>query len=200
MSNFQNLSADERERLHAAIAEAESRTHARFVLSVVPASDRYLLFPLLWGALLALLAGGLLAVFWPALPLRYAFSIEAAIFVGLSLLLDWLPLRLLLVPPHIKRAHAHNLAHREFAARILANPEHHDGILFFVSLGERHVQVLGGRDLHTRVDEADWNRIVADFIAEVKAGRISDGVLAAIRSCGTILERHYPVKNASTGS
>lgn len=196
MSNRQSFSAEERDRLHAAIGEAERKTHARFVLSVVPVSDRYLLFPLLWGALIALLAGGLLAVFWPALPLRFAFAIEGVIAVGCSLLLEWLPLRLLSVPAHIKRAHAQNLAHREFAARILANPEHRNGILLFVSLGERYVQVLADRELHTLAGEAKWNEIVEGFVAQAKSKNTPDGVLAAIRSCSAVLERHYPVKDS----
>ena len=198
MSNLQIFSAEERERLHAAIAETEGRTDARFVLSVVPVSDRYLLFPLLWGALLSLLAGGLLAVFWPALPLRMAFATEAGTFIALSLLLDWLPFRLLLVPPHIKRAHARNLAEREFAARILANVDHRNGILLFVSLGERYVHVLADRGLHARVGEADWNKIVDEFVALAKSRNISEGVSAAIRSCGAVLAHHCPAGSSST--
>jgi len=110
----------------------------------------------------------------------------------LSLILDWLPLRLRLVPRRAKHAHARQLAHREFAARILAAAPHRNGVLFFVSLGERYVEVIADRDIHARVPEGIWDRIVADFIAAVKAGRLADGFIAAIEACAAVLETHYP--------
>jgi putative membrane protein len=181
-----------RAKIHAAIADAETRTHARFVVSVVTASDRYLMIPLLWGALAALLAGGVMAIFWPALTLGTAYMIEAAIAIAVSLLLEWRPLRLRAVPRRMKRTHAHDLAHREFAARVLAHPDHHGGLLLFVSLGERHVQLIADQALHARVGETEWNRIVSGFTAAAKRGAIADGLLGAIASCSAILERHAP--------
>ena len=192
VGNPRKLTAAERERIQAAIAAAERNTHARLAFTVVPVSDRYLLYPLLWGALLALLVGGGLAIALPHLALRPAFAILAVIFLGLSLAFDWLPLRLMLVPNHVKRAHAHNLAHREFASRILANREHRGGILLFVSSGERYIQLLADRDLHAKVGEAEWSRIVTDFVARMKRAEMSEGAVAAIASCGAILERHAP--------
>jgi len=192
VKRLQTLSAEERESIRAAIAHAEGRTQARFVFSMVPVSDRYLVFPLLWGALAAIAAAGLLAIFWPSLPLRHAFAAEAAILVGLSLVLDWLPLRLLSVPAHVKRAHAHDFAHREFAARILANPEHNGGIVLFISMGERYVRLLADRELHAKVGDAEWNRIVAELVVQIKRGKLSEGASGAIASCAAILERHCP--------
>ncbi len=65
-------------------------------------------------------------------------------------------------------------------------------MLFFVSLGERYVEVIADRDIHARVPEGIWDRIVADFIAAVKAGRLADGFIAAIEACAAVLETHYP--------
>jgi putative membrane protein len=187
-----SLSVAERERIHAATAAVERRTSALFALTIVPVSERYLLFPLVWGAVLALAGTGVLALIRPDLGVGLGFVINAALFIVLSLVLDWLPLRLLLVPRRAKHAHARQLAHREFAARILANAQHRNGVLFFVSLGERYVEIIADRDLHARVPEGAWDKIVADFIAAVKAGRLADGFIAAIEACAGLLETHYP--------
>jgi len=144
------------------------------------------------GAVLALTATGVLALFRPDLVIGLGFVINAALFIVLSLVLDWLPLRLLLVPRRIKHAHARQLAHREFAARILANAQHRNGVLFFVSLGERYVEIIADRDIHARVPEGAWDKIVADFIAAVKSGRFADGFIAALDACAALLETHYP--------
>jgi len=181
------LSTQDTSRIHAAVAAAEARTQVHAAVSIVAASDRYLLFPLVWGALLSLVAGGVLAVGWPYLPLREAFAIEAIVFVIFSLLLDWWPLRLLLVPRHILRRHAQTLAQREFAARILASSERKGGVLFFVSLGERYAEILADRDTHARVGTTAWNGILADFTAAAGQRRVADGIVAAIEACSSVI-------------
>ncbi|HEX6842343.1 MAG TPA: TPM domain-containing protein, partial [Stellaceae bacterium] len=186
------LSTAERERIHAATAAVERRTSALFALTIVPVSERYLVFPLVWGAVLALAATGVLALVRPDLGIGLGFVINAALFIVLSLVLDWLPLRLMLVPRRARHAHARQLAHREFAARILANAQHRNGVLFFVSLGERYVEIIADRDIHARVPAGIWDKIVADFIAAVKAGRLADGFIAALDACAALLETHYP--------
>src|SRR6185437_683595 len=62
-----SLSVAERERIHAATAAVERQTSALFALTIVPVSERYLLFPLVWGAVLALAATGVLALIRPDL-------------------------------------------------------------------------------------------------------------------------------------
>ena len=42
-------------------------------------------------------------------------------------------------------------------------------VLFFVSLGERYVEVIADRNIHVRVASDTWDRLVADFIAEDEA-------------------------------
>jgi putative membrane protein len=92
-----------------------------------------------WGALVALVAAGVIALIHLApLSFRDGFAAEAVLFCVVSLVLEWQPLKLLFVPGHIKRAHARAFAHREFAVRILASPERRGGVLLFVSLGERY--------------------------------------------------------------
>jgi putative membrane protein len=186
------LTAEEHQRIDAAVAAVERRSSAVFALAVVPMSDRYALFPLVWAAVIALVATGLLAFLHPELGITAGFFVDAALFVGLSVVFHGRPLRPLLVPRRVKHMHAQQLAHREFAARILASAQRRNGVLFFVSLGERYVEVIADRDIHARVVEGTWDKIVADFIAAVRAGRLADGFIAAIEACGRVLETHYP--------
>jgi putative membrane protein len=182
-----HLTADEKARIHATVADAESRTHVHVAVSVVPASDRYLLYPLVWGAIVALMAGGVLAIGWPRFPMREAFAVEASLFVVLSLLFEWLPLRLALVPRAIRRHRAQALAHREFAARILASHERKGGVLLFVSLGERYAEILADRETHMRVGAAAWERVLADYLADAKAQPVAEAIVKAVHSCAAAL-------------
>jgi uncharacterized membrane protein len=37
-----------------------------------------------------------------------------------------------------------------------------------------------------------WNKMISDFTATVADGRVAEGLLGAIESCGAILKTHYP--------
>jgi putative membrane protein len=181
------LATEEKSRIHAAVTAAETRCHVHLAVSVVPASDRYALYPLVWGALVALFAGGVMALGWPHLHLRESFAIEAGVFIVFSLVFDWWPLRLLLVPRHIRHRHSQALAHREFAARILASNERKGGVLFFVSLGERYAEIIADRDIHARIGKVAWNGIVSNYLATAKQGRVTDGIVTAIDACAAVI-------------
>jgi putative membrane protein len=189
---LQRLTSEENARIHAAVLAAQARSESDFAVTVIPASDRYLLFPLLWAAVIALITGGVMAVGWPALGLRIGIAAEAGVFVVASLVLDWLPLRLMLVPRHHKHMQARALAHRAFAAKILADDDPRPGVLFFVSIAERYVEVITERKVRERIDDSVWQGIIADFVTAVKGGRIADGVLTAVNAGAAVLERHFP--------
>jgi putative membrane protein len=178
---MKTLSQNDHESLRRTIEAAEKRTNAHLALVVVPVSDRYHMYPLAYGALLALALGGTLALLLPRLPLGTAFVAEAATFVVFSVVFDWMPLRLRLVPGSIRRARARNFAHREFAARIATT--HRGGLLLFASLGERYVELLADRDLHSKVGQATWDRIVDNLSSSARNGQLHDGLQAAISAC-----------------
>jgi len=182
------LSAADKARVHAAVAAAESRTHVHVAVSIVPASDRYLLYPVAWAAVVALVTGGVLAMGWPHFALREAFAIEAIVFVMLSIVLEWWPLRLMIVPRTIRRHRAETLAQREFGAHVLASSERRGGVLLFVSLGERYARILADRDTHARIGAAAWERIIRDFVAAVKSRPIADALVGAIDACAAVLQ------------
>ena len=191
---MRHLNHEERVKVQAAESAAEARTRARLTVVTLPVSDRYALFPALYGALaaMAVLAG--LALFVPVMPLRTAFFIGAAVFAAVSFALDWMPLRLACVPRRIKHAHARTLAHQAFAARVLAQTERKPGITLFVSLGERYVEVVTDRDVDLKVPQSTWDAIIADFTAGAASGRHAEALVAAIQASTKVLEQHYPAE------
>ncbi|HTQ15307.1 MAG TPA: hypothetical protein VMH86_15660 [Rhizomicrobium sp.] len=184
------LSLEDRQRIHAAVAAAESKTSAHLAVTIVPVSDRYALYPLLWGAATALLAGALLALLRPEISLRMAMIAEATIFAAVALALEPYAIRLFAVPRGVRREKARALAQREFAARILAPG--HEGILVFASLAERHVELLATAGLHKAVGETEWRMIASRFSAAAAEGRIADAAIQAAQDCARHLTAHMP--------
>jgi putative membrane protein len=187
------LDPDIRAKASAASDAARAKTAARFELLIVPVSDRYALYPVAFGGFAALLVGGIAALLWPALALRDAFALQAVVFAAVSLLLEWPPLKLMLVPRRHKADRARQFAHRAFAARILAANERKPGMLVFLSLGERCIELVTDDALDRKVGQLRWNAIIADFTAAAKRGHTGEALVAAINACGAELERHFPV-------
>ena len=160
---------------------------------VTRVSDRYSLYPVVWAAIGAILLGVIISMIRPHIGSRTVIVIQLWFLVVMTLLLEWLPVRLAIVPERVKHAHARQLAHRAFNA--VGDTEKPHRILLFVSLGERYVEVVADHETHALAPAGSWNKIVDEFLATVKDGRVADGVLAAARACGDILKTHHPAEN-----
>jgi uncharacterized membrane protein len=91
-------------------------------------------------------------LFRPGLDGRTAILIQLLLLLVLAPLCDWMPIRLWLVPTHVKHAHTRQLAHREFAAHFASSEAGRERILFFVSLGERYVEILNSFRFRASID------------------------------------------------
>jgi len=114
------------------------------------------------------------------------------LFIVADLVLHFTPLRFRLVPARVKKAQAQKLARLEFAALVHDRTPGDVGLLLFVAMTERHVEILADRGIDQHVDQAAWDKIVADFVAEIAAGRVAAALTGAIAACTLILERHFP--------
>jgi putative membrane protein len=192
------LTTDERARVQKALATAQVRTDARLALMIVAVSDRYAMYPLSWAGMAALAIGAGLALFCQTIGLRLGFLLEAAAFGLTALALEWRPLLLAVVPKRVKQTRARNMAHREFAAGILAAQDRKEGILFFAALGEHYVEIVASRDVHARVGAEAWARIVGDFTARASSSNLADAFISAIEACAYHLEAHFPPSPVDT--
>ncbi|MBV8976286.1 MAG: hypothetical protein JO261_01095 [Alphaproteobacteria bacterium] len=187
------FSAGERERIRAAVEEARHGTRAHFSLVAAPASDHYSWFPVVWAAIAALVATGVLAIARPHWSLALGFAVDAGLFVTLSLVFDWWPIRVRLVPPHFKRMALAHAAGRAFAAQVLAHPGGTPGLMLYVSLAERHLEIIASRDAHAAVPEQRWSDIVRAATGTMRARGRAEGLVAAIQACGATLAKAFPV-------
>ena len=185
---------EEHKRIDAAIAELGQSTAANLCVVVTPVSDRYPLYPITLAAIGAITLGALISLFRPETASRVVIEFQLCFLIVITLILDWLPLRLSIVPERIKHDRAWQLAHREFNAHTIANPNQPHRILLFVSLGERYVEIIADHETHAMAPDGAWNKIVDRFLATVKEGRVADGVLDAIAACGAILKTHHPAQ------
>lgn len=192
--SMRDLTPEQRNRIEAAVAAAEKRTCAEFAVVVARASDNYALFPLLWAGLLALLTGGGIAIAAPMMSVSMSFAIQAGIFIAASLLLQLKILQPHLAPSAVQREYASRLARLQFAALVNEQTRGDVGLLLFVSLAERHVEILIDKGIAERIPQAAFQNVIDGFIQEVHQGKIAEGFITAIEGCTLVLQQHFPAR------
>jgi uncharacterized membrane protein len=70
--------------------------------------------------------------------------------------------------------------------------EANNGVLIYVLLADRDVEILADRGLAARVPHEEWETICREIEAHFREGRFAQGSVAGIRSVGRLLERHFP--------
>jgi putative membrane protein len=186
------FSPGDRERIRRAVADAQHGTAAKFAFAAVPAADHYAWFPVVWAAVSALVATGILALLRPHLGIGWGVIVNAGAFMALCLLFDWWPIRVRLVPPHFRHAALANAAHRAYAAHLISKDDAHNGVMLFVSLAERHLEIVAERDAHTAVPAGTWDTIVAGATATMRRKGAAVGLEEAIKACGAALAAAFP--------
>ncbi|MDE2052722.1 MAG: TPM domain-containing protein [Gammaproteobacteria bacterium] len=187
------FSADDKARITAAIHAAEKSTSGEFVAVVARASDHYVVLPLLWSAILALLFPGACLLAGSSIRWVHLYQIQLLTFIVLAILLLSVPgLHLRLIPRRVKHARASRLAKAQFYSQGVQLTRHHSGVLFFVSLAERYVEIVADKGIHEKLGEAHWKGIIDEFVDRVRRGQVVDGFVDAIGACGAAMAEHYP--------
>ncbi len=67
-----------------------------------------------------------------------------------------------------------------------------NGVLVFVLLADRDVEIVADRGIAARVAPAEWESICRAMESELRAGRFADGAVTGVRGAGALLARHFP--------
>lgn len=185
------ISAQDRERIAAAIGEAEKRTSGEIVAVIAAASASYVSVAPLVAALVALL------VPWPLIyftwwPVQWIYLLQLAVFLVVATVIYYRPVRLALVPASIKRDRAHKRAVEQFLAQNLYTTEGHTGVLIFLSAAEHYAEIIADRNIYKLVPQDHWQSMVDRLTRHIGDGEAADGLIGTIQATGELLAKHYP--------
>ena len=183
----------DRERIEAAVRAAEAETAGEIVVSVVGRCGRYAAAGWRLGVALAgvaLLSASYLPEAWLLLEI---LGLQAAALVAGHVLIRIDGLRRAFVPQRTLCEKAELAAIRAFHEQGIRRTEGRTGILIFVALFEHRVVVLADEAIDAVLDPGEsWQEIVDLVLEGIRAGRITDGLEAAIARCGEILAHPLP--------
>ncbi|MCA0423777.1 MAG: hypothetical protein LCH61_10700 [Proteobacteria bacterium] len=185
------LTREDRARVAAAIAKAESQTSGEIVCVFARQASDYRAIPVLWAAVLAF------ALPWPLLRLTSLDAatihlVQLATFIVLAVLLSLLPARMALVPRFIRRNRARRAARDQFVTQELYRTANRTGCLIYVANAEHYAEVLADKGIADHVDPAVWRSAIEALTDGLTAGRAADGLVEAVEICGGVLATHCP--------
>jgi uncharacterized membrane protein len=98
-----------------------------------------------------------------------------------------LPLRYLL-----RKKSSRRRAEDLFTSLRIWDTEHNSGVLIYVQLVSRHIDIVADRGISRKLEQAEWNKVCAAMEKAFRAGRYEEGALEAIERCTALLARHFP--------
>ena len=79
-----------------------------------------------------------------------------------------------------------------FASQRVWDTEENSGILIYLQLVDRRVEILADRGIAARVAQAEWDAICRAMEQSFRRGEWRQGVLQAVARAGELLTRHFP--------
>lgn len=210
------LTEDEHRRVDEAVAQAEMNTSGQIVTVIAPASDDYVDVAIAWAGLAATAALALLALFpqavlalgdwfgggseWNDAPetgaiLAAALAVALVAFAAVLLIQQWQPIKFALVPDGIEQRRVRARAVDLFKVSAERRTVGHTGVVIYLSLAEHHAEIIADAAIADKVKPEVWGDAMAAMVAELRQGRIAEGMIAAIGEVGTVLAAHFPREN-----
>lgn len=70
--------------------------------------------------------------------------------------------------------------------------EHNNGVMIYLLLAERHIEVVADRGLARQVPASHWDTLVAQLSGQLQAGAFEQGLDGALADVTTLLTQHFP--------
>jgi uncharacterized membrane protein len=73
---------------------------------------------------------------------------------------------------------------------------HNNGVLIYLLLADRKVEIIADRGIDAKVGAAGWQKICAAMETDFKAGNFAGGVIKGIQAVSQQLAAHFPRQGA----
>lgn len=193
---MRKLTDAERILIKTAVQNAEKLSSGEIVPLVVPKSgDYFWVMPLLaFKGLILLTIAYEFKVYLSGFPGTLMELVSAQIFgVILGALLSFIPgvARWGVGRVRLEK----NVDHQalvSFVSEGLTKTKDRTGVLIYISIFERQVEILGDQGIHRHVGDEYWNALSHQLALEIGKGNLIAGLEATIKQVGDTLQKHFP--------
>jgi uncharacterized membrane protein len=75
--------------------------------------------------------------------------------------------------------------------------EHNNGVLIYLLLADRDVEIIGDRGIDQHIGQFGWEQICREMEALFRQGNFEGGVLKGIHKISAVLTEHFPQQGLS---
>ncbi|MBB5052462.1 putative membrane protein [Afipia massiliensis] len=83
-----------------------------------------------------------------------------------------------------------------FANLRVWDTENSNGVLIYLLLADRDVEIVADRGINEKVQQAEWEAICRLMETEFRAGNFEGGVLTGVAAVTKLLAKHFPASGA----
>ena len=83
-----------------------------------------------------------------------------------------------------------------FAEHGVWDTEDNCGVLIYINLAERAVDIVADRNVNRKIDSATWQAVCATMTAGFGRGQFQESTIAAVAQVNTLLQAHFPSNGA----
>ena len=94
----------------------------------------------------------------------------------------------------LQGASARDRAIEVFSDLRVWDTEHNNGILIYLLLADRDVEIVVDRGIHAKVDASEWEAICQAMEAHFRRGDYRSGALHGIEQVTVLLQKHFPLR------
>jgi TLP18.3/Psb32/MOLO-1 phosphatase superfamily protein len=87
---------------------------------------------------------------------------------------------------------ARERALEQFTRLRVWDTEDNAGVLIYLLLADRRVEIVADRGIHARVGDIAWETICGAMQQEFAAGRFEAGILSGLAAVSDLLSQHFP--------
>ncbi|MXP14627.1 hypothetical protein GRI44_07675 [Altererythrobacter confluentis] len=205
------LDAAAHDLVSKAVAQAETTTSGEIVTVLAERSDGYSDIALAWAVLAAFTVLTIFCVFpqffldkadflrggwgeeWTITSiLSLATGLALVKFLAVWLFQLWEPAKFAMIPPTVKTARVHQRAVTHFKVGAERRTHGRTGVMIYLSMSEHRAEIVADAPIAQLVSAEVWGEAMADMLAEIKQGKIAEGMAAGVRDVGIILSQHFP--------
>lgn len=187
------LNEIEKQEISKEIEYLESKSSAELVAVITKQSSSYKFETVILSLLITTVVSLFLLLF-EASSIKL-FQIQVLSFLTFYFLFEkFNKLLLVILPKSYKYKKASQNANKQFLNLGLQTTKTKQAIMFFVSLDEKYVEFITDSAIKEKINDSYWQKIVDEFIKDVKKNQLSSGYLKAIKSSNKILIENFPIK------
>ncbi|MBN1949351.1 MAG: TPM domain-containing protein [Candidatus Cloacimonetes bacterium] len=202
------FSEADRKLINAAVARAEEKTSGEIATAIIRESYDYAIYELILAVVTGFAYFLILLFFTSRLELWlqnllwdysvqyllafYGFS-TFAVITAVYFLANLTFIDRIIVPARIRKRKVRERALRYFMEAGVNNTRDRSGILIFISLLERRVELLADSGINSRISPGLWQNFVDDITAGIRKNELVPALEKAVLDCGHLLAEYFPI-------